>query len=316
MTLRLRTTVIPSTPTEAPSFKVEKTQLVKASTGFWLITHGDHVEKTLPPDFYLPKRELAELTITPELEALERFVNEWGIFADPENRDIPFSEQELVIGAVDEEYLSEKYKNDQSFTNAKLDTLVELGLITPAQTSATGLVKRLEQGKKLFDLEKAGFRIINPVELTFRLFLLETFIELYSILDEETPQRPNDFSDTYSHFNTALSVFAVRLVIEDFVANDQRPTMFNAVALQIANDILLDVPRHICANDNCGLEFTRQRGRAQYGEYRMKEVLYCSSSCARAQAARNLRRRRAAERNLLATAGSKSDPELRKQPEV
>ena len=53
--------------------------------------------------------------------------------------------------------------------------------------------------------------------------------------------------------------------------------------------------RH-CANDRCGKPFTRQRGRAKYGESHASGVLYCSNLCARAQSERQRRARRTAER--------------------
>ena len=49
---------------------------------------------------------------------------------------------------------------------------------------------------------------------------------------------------------------------------------------------------HVCRNETCGHLFVRQRGRATAGQYRTKNVLYCSPACGRAQAQRKLRRLR------------------------
>jgi hypothetical protein len=76
----------------------------------------------------------------------------------------------------------------------------------------------------------------------------------------------------------------------------RRPTLAEVAAQQLA--LLASGGEEVlhCANDHCGRPFTRQRGRARYGEGHSSGVLYCSNLCARAQAERNRRARRAAER--------------------
>lgn len=324
LTLRLRITVVPSTQTAIPEIAVEESRLVHTDSGTWFISEGKHKTVTLPPDFYFPRRELAEIGYVPDIDHLEKFVSTWGLFADPHNRDLKVEPKGLVREAIDEGYLNPKYaktktkgETSESFDEAKYDALVELGYVKSLRSEPTTLRERLEQFSEYWELLKSGFRIVNPTELTHRLFELQRFAEFYAALDEEHPTFEADLPDVYASFNSALSAFAVRLVIPDFAHADQRPTLYNVVALQIANDIQGQVPKHVCANENCGREFTRQRGRAKYGEYRLKEVLYCSSDCANATSVRNHRRRKAAEKALLATAGSKkNDPELREQPEV
>lgn len=54
----------------------------------------------------------------------------------------------------------------------------------------------------------------------------------------------------------------------------------------------------ICANERCGQTFTRQRGVAQYRDSGHNTgVIYCSRTCAKAQAERRRRARRRAERD-------------------
>ena len=68
--------------------------------------------------------------------------------------------------------------------------------------------------------------------------------------------------------------------------------LFEACALELFNHIAEDATYRTCANETCGRIFVRQQGRAQYGQNRTAgELLYCSASCARAQAQRRYRRR-------------------------
>jgi hypothetical protein len=70
-----------------------------------------------------------------------------------------------------------------------------------------------------------------------------------------------------------------------------RPTLYQACALQLHNYVAEATPFGRCANERCGHLFTRQRGRAQYGQHRSTGVRFCSHSCAKAQGERQRRRR-------------------------
>jgi hypothetical protein len=68
-------------------------------------------------------------------------------------------------------------------------------------------------------------------------------------------------------------------------------TVYSSCFLQLYNHLAEQAVVKQCANEPCGRPFVRQRGRANFDQYRMEGVKYCSRSCARAQAQRELRRR-------------------------
>lgn len=70
------------------------------------------------------------------------------------------------------------------------------------------------------------------------------------------------------------------------------PTIYSVSFLQLYNHLAEGATTRRCANETCLRAFVRQRGRAEYEQYRTEGVRYCSRACARAQAQRQLRRRR------------------------
>lgn len=66
---------------------------------------------------------------------------------------------------------------------------------------------------------------------------------------------------------------------------------WHALCLELFNHMVEGAKYKTCVNEACGRLFVRQQGRAQHGQHRTTGVKYCSSSCARAQAQRQYRRR-------------------------
>lgn len=112
---------------------------------------------------------------------------------------------------------------------------------------------------------------------------------------------PSDLTDEQfaDELNGLLQIFAVRVQVveldesgdvvrvEHETAHLDLPT---ALALQLYNIFISDDPLRKCPL--CGDWFTRQRGRAKQGQYRVEGgVKFCSRSCAQAQANRDYRKR-------------------------
>ena len=107
-----------------------------------------------------------------------------------------------------------------------------------------------------------------------------------------------------SHMNAALAPVTAQISVRD--SNGKRrgwdpnlgATSYSALVTEIFQDVANNTPWHKCANDKCGLLFARQQGRSQKGRNRTSGVMYCSQACGNAQGQRNLRKRRAAKREM------------------
>jgi hypothetical protein len=68
---------------------------------------------------------------------------------------------------------------------------------------------------------------------------------------------------------------------------------YEICCLELFNHIVEEASYKRCANEMCERLFVRQQGRALHGQHRNRGVKYCSPECARAQAQREYRRRKA-----------------------
>jgi len=100
--------------------------------------------------------------------------------------------------------------------------------------------------------------------------------------------RIDEFKET---LNAALREYSVG--IGDLSEKDS--TIYSCSFLQLYNHMAEESVFRRCASETCRCVFVRQRGRAKFDQHRTEGVLYCSRECARAQAQRQLRRRRKQE---------------------
>ncbi|MFI5642937.1 hypothetical protein ACIA8H_36855 [Streptomyces goshikiensis] len=92
-----------------------------------------------------------------------------------------------------------------------------------------------------------------------------------------------------STLNSALERFSIGIGGLD----ERYPTVLSVAFLQLYNHLAENATIRECANENCRRPYVRQRGRAEYGQNRTTGTKYCTRECARAQAQRQHRRRKA-----------------------
>jgi len=102
-----------------------------------------------------------------------------------------------------------------------------------------------------------------------------------------------DDADLRRYRGTAPSI-EKGLLVAPAVTGKFEAGLYSICCLEIYNHLVEQTSYRRCRNERCGRLFVRQVGRAKFGQHRTRGVLYCSASCARAQAQRELRRRRRA----------------------
>jgi hypothetical protein len=100
-----------------------------------------------------------------------------------------------------------------------------------------------------------------------------------------------------------LAAFRTRPLLHDVSSGREiqlslrRPGLYEALCLQLANHMAEGVSYRTCRK--CGRMFVRQRGRAEFGQYRTEGKLhFCSTQCASAATQQEQRRRQKEARRL------------------
>lgn len=104
------------------------------------------------------------------------------------------------------------------------------------------------------------------------------------------------------HINAGLRPFHAGVEVTDeqghgMLVGQEHYNLYAALCLQLVNAISEQAPFHVCANERHRGLFIRQRGRSRHDQHR-SDAIYCSADCARAQAAREYRRRQRALKGM------------------
>lgn len=251
-------------------------------SGIWLYEDLDvePVQEDVPVDFYL--REARDLDLD-DMSAVAGFLDAWGLPVDPLNRDLLGGESRSESWARDTGTLADSVRD---LSDGRTAAAVELGWVDEDWRTLP-LAQRLADPARGHAEAAAERRLVNLGEVTLRLFVMQGFID---VVMGDSNQHPDDDARLIDDLNAALNPFMPRVVWGEQYTS--RPTIYNVVAAQIINDLYDGATISTCLNETCGRKFTKQRGRAEYGVHRSKGVLYCSKTCAKAQAQRELRRRR------------------------
>ncbi|WP_285783264.1 hypothetical protein [Microbispora sp. NBRC 16548] len=279
---RFRPTLWPGVVIPLPLLQPRPDVEVDGDWIVWPIGGGRHGEPAeLPADFYL--RELAELPVD-DLEAAAAVMRAHGPLFELNLRDLDlrsFDRDEV-------ERLHGLFRWDPN-----------MGKVFGYHRDVVNLHLELAQdaiGTWLACQRPGGLEALVEPEITEdRLAGLQKKNHGWPASLDELQKSLIDvrIQDLEAVISGALSRFSVG--IGDL--SERTPTVYSVAFLQLYNHLVENAQVRQCANERCRRPFVRQRGRAEYGQYRTQGVKYCSRDCARAQAQRELRRRRNGEQS-------------------
>ncbi|MFD9865009.1 hypothetical protein [Streptomyces alboflavus] len=281
---RFRPTLWPGAPIPVPPLTRRiKNVRIKGDWILWTpAPFDDRTPVDLPEDFYL--RELMELPAG-DLEGAAQMMTSYGPLFGIDRDDLSFSSEDVYDRLQD---IPEAGSDQQPHPFGVHRDLVAIYLQTAQDAITTWLACQHQGG--LEELVRPHITEENLADLRAQTQHREqpwpqSLEELQEILIDA------ELTSLQEVLNRALGRFSIG--IGDL--SDRYPTVYSAAFLQLYNHLVEDAAVHHCANEKCGRAFVRQRGRATYRQHRTTGVKYCSRECARAQAQRELRRRRKQE---------------------
>lgn len=278
---RFRPTLWPGTPVPAPQLAPVEGVRVEGDWIVWDVQDPSAVRETtaLPDDFYL--RELLELD-PDDLSTLATWIGSYGMFCwfgsglddanwsleeQDELRELADRENEHTGGfGIHRDLFKIYIREAQEAITTWLACCREGGideLIDPEVTEAE-LSRLRAQNAHRDDGWPQSLEVLREFLLWTRLSQLKGAMQ------------------------AALKPFSIGIGS----LADRHPTIYSVAFLQLYNHMAEGATVRQCANETCQRPFVRQRGRAEYGQHRTSGIKYCTRECARAQAQRELRRRR------------------------